>query len=366
MRAILRSCVVLGLLCQLGAPAARAVNVETIPNPRPAGWAVDLTGTLPPASLAELNDLGNQVNAKTGAGLAVVMVGSTDGVDSHTFATRLFNTWRLGKRGVLVFAALTDHHAEIVLGDDLNSEATRRESAAVMQESIRPRFRAGDPTGAMVQGAHDCVRRILEVSPASAEAVGAAGAAGAKGLAGLTTASDAKPPLRTEPRTATSTDWAACSILIGILALGILLVVAVIQRLRAHRCPRCRATMKRLDEQEDDAYLQPVEQAEERVKSVNYKVWVCPACGEHETRKGSAFFSRFRICPECKARTLKTTSTTLTPASQFQCGSIEVHQACANCSYRNSFNQTTPMLRASSSSSSSGPDSSGGGASGSW
>jgi uncharacterized protein len=360
MRAILRSCVVLGLLFLLGAPAARAVTVETIPNPRPAGWAVDLTGTLPPQKLAELNQLGDDVKARTGAALVVVVVGSTDGVDSHAFATRLFNAWRLGRGGVLLFAALTDHHAEIILGDDRDSEATRQKSVAAMQESILPRFRAGDPVGAIVQGANDCARRILDVSPSPTEA------AEAKGLAGLTTASDAKPPSRAKPRAATSTDWAACSILIGILALGILLVVAVIQRLRAHRCPRCKGTMKRLDEAADDAFLQPAEQAEERVKSVNYKVWVCPACGEHETRKGSAFFSRFKICPECKARTLKTTSTTLTPASQFQCGSIEVHQACANCSYRNNFNQTTPMLQASPSSSSSGLDSSGGGASGSW
>jgi uncharacterized protein len=184
-------------------------------------------------------------------------------------------------------------------------------------------------------------------------------------LAGLTTDSDVKPPTRPKPSTATSTDWAACSILIAILAFIVLLPVAVIRRLRAHRCPRCKATMKRLDEAADDAYLQPGEQAEERLKSVNYKVWVCPACGEHETRKSSALLSRYRACPECKSRTLKTTSTTLTPATQFQCGSIDVLQVCASCSYRNSFNQTTPMLT-SSSSSSSGPDSSGGGASGSW
>ena len=173
MRARHGSRFVLGLLLGLAACTARAtaveLTVEEIPTPRPAGWAVDLTHTLPPERLAELNQLGDQIKEKTGAEMAVVVVSSTGGADSHEFATRLFNTWGIGERGkgngLLVFAALADHKAEIVLGTGLDGQASRRESEAVMQGEMVPRFRAGNPAGAIVLGAIACARRILHVSP---------------------------------------------------------------------------------------------------------------------------------------------------------------------------------------------------------
>lgn len=172
MHARHRSRFVLGLLLGLIACTARAIPLEEIPTPRPNGWAVDLTGTLPPERLAELNQLGDQIREKTGAEMAVVVVSSTNGVDAHEFATRLFNAWGIGERGkengLLVFAALADHKAEIVLGRGLDGEAGRRESEAVMQEEMVPRFRAGNPAGAIVLGAIACARRILHVSPISA------------------------------------------------------------------------------------------------------------------------------------------------------------------------------------------------------
>jgi|GEM_PF-2372014 len=173
MRARHGSRFVLGLLLGLAACTARAtaveLTVEEIPTPRPAGWAVDLTHTLPPERLAELNQLGDQIKEKTGAEMAVVVVSSTGGADAHEFATRLFNTWGIGERGkgngLLVFAALADHKAEIVLGTGLDGAASRRESEAVMQGEMVPRFRAGNPAGAIVLGAIACARRILHVSP---------------------------------------------------------------------------------------------------------------------------------------------------------------------------------------------------------
>jgi uncharacterized membrane protein YgcG len=59
MRARHGSRFVLGLLLGLVACTARAITVEEIPTPRPTGWAVDLTGTLSPERLAELNQLGD-------------------------------------------------------------------------------------------------------------------------------------------------------------------------------------------------------------------------------------------------------------------------------------------------------------------
>ncbi|HEX3555292.1 MAG TPA: TPM domain-containing protein [Thermoanaerobaculia bacterium] len=159
-------------------PAAQAVSVEQVHSPRPAGWVVDLTATLSPEMQGELNRLGNAVKARTGAEMAVVVVDSTEGVPSREFATRLFNTWHIGQRrkhnGLLVFAALNDHKAEIVLGKGLNDEVRVQESQAVMQEEMVPRFRSGDLVGAILHGAAACAQRLLGVDVALPEPVAAA------------------------------------------------------------------------------------------------------------------------------------------------------------------------------------------------
>ncbi len=412
MRAHHRPCHVLKLLLPLlalgFATSARAVTVEQVPSPRPTGWAVDLTGTLPPERLAELNSLGDEVKAKTGAEMAVVVVGSTDGVSSKEFATRLFNAWGIGQRGknngLLVFAALADRRAEIVLGRGLDGERNRGESAVVMRDDILPRFRAGDPAGAVVQGALGCARRIFDVSPLSPEATGTETTAVPQPEQAFGLVSDISPPQTSFPRTPPTAEYAvdttprggggATFIWIG-GGLGFLLLAYWFFALRAPRCPRCKEKMMQLDEAQESAFLEPSERVEERIGSINYQIWECPACGEHKKKRGSAFFSGYKTCPDCGAKTLSSTSTTLAMATHYSGGSVEIRQACANCSFTNTYTQSTPMLEdrststssaaaassalfsssSSSSSSSSvdssssgfsGGDSSGGGASGSW
>jgi uncharacterized membrane protein YgcG len=76
---------------------ALATGIDQIANPRPVGWVVDLTARIAPDSIAALNHLGNAIHKQTGAEMAVVVVGSTDGAESQKFATDLFN--RPGTRG---------------------------------------------------------------------------------------------------------------------------------------------------------------------------------------------------------------------------------------------------------------------------
>src|SRR5262249_28580195 len=86
------------LLMAAALPAA-AVTVEEIPSPRPNGWAVDQTGRISQERLAEIDRVGDEVRAKGGGEIAVVVIGTTDGVPSRPFATRLFNRWKIGQAG---------------------------------------------------------------------------------------------------------------------------------------------------------------------------------------------------------------------------------------------------------------------------
>ncbi len=144
---------------------ARAATLEEIPSPRPNGWVTDLTGTLPLQTVAELNRVGDQVQAQTGAEMAVVVIGSTEGVPARDLAARLLTSWEIGDsrkgNGLVLFVAVDDGAAEIALGDGLRDATRLWESQAVVRMEMGPRFRRGDAAGAVLQGSAACARRLL-------------------------------------------------------------------------------------------------------------------------------------------------------------------------------------------------------------
>jgi len=153
------------LLTVLLSGGALAATLEQIPSPRPMGWVTDLTGTLPLQTVAELNRLGDQVQAQTGAEIAVVVVGSAEGAPTRDLAARLLTSWQLGKpkkgNGLLLFVAVDDGAAEIALGEGLRDAARLWESQAVLRMEMAPRFRRGDAVGAVLRGAAACAQRLL-------------------------------------------------------------------------------------------------------------------------------------------------------------------------------------------------------------
>lgn len=340
----------------LSALPACAVTVEQIPSPRPSGWTVDLTRTLPAATVAELDRLGEEVKAKSGAELAIVVVDTTGSVEPREFATRLFNYWGIGERGkdngLLVFAALDDRAAEIVLGDGVDNASQVRASEEIMEEVMVPRFREGDPAGALLQGATACASRILGVSP-----VAPADPRGPKPSPGSAEAPLPSRPLKAEPSKASPAPARQPPPSVGELVLGCFLLLLMVTvpvaglvwlvwlMVRPKRCPKCRTKMVLLSEAQDDAHLQPSERAEESIGSVNYKVWLCPACGEVKKTRRGALTSTYTPCPSCSARTLQAVSRTIQAADYDNGGLVQVDESCAHCAHRRSHTYATPQLR---------------------
>jgi len=50
-------------------------------------------------------------------------------------------------------------------------------------------------------------------------------------------------------------------------------------RNKPRNCESCGNKMRKLDEEEDNRYLTPQENTEERLNSVDYDVWLCDHCG---------------------------------------------------------------------------------------
>ncbi|HJT31019.1 MAG TPA: TPM domain-containing protein [Pirellulales bacterium] len=337
--------------------AALGVGLDEIPNPRPTGWTTDLTGRIPPDTVTALNRLGDQVQQQTGAQLMVVVIGSTQGVDPHQFATDLYNRWQIGQagksNGVLVFAALDDRKAEIILGDGVSTDAQVQASRQIMQDVILPKFKQGDPGAAVFHGARACAEQILGVSlePLQAEAPVIADQRPAPVLPAPAIANPPPPapPVVVQRVAAVPQHRSPIGPLAWLFG-GTGGVAAVIfgarklWRYHVRQCVGCGAPMTRLSEAADDQYLTPGERTEERLGSVDYDVWSCGVCGQTQKFRYGAFFTRYSRCPQCRSKTKSSVKRTVRAATYSQGGLIEIEDFCHNCQYRNVRTHGTPML----------------------
>lgn len=377
MRAILCWTV---LLCVLGLPAW-GETVDSIPRPRPGTWVVDTTGTLTSSTRAGVDMWGSEVDRKGLGQLAVVVVETTGGRDPRSFATELFNRWGIGHAGrddgALLFVALKDRKAEIVLGDGVDSRADTARSDAVMSGEIVPAFKRGDPNGAVLAGARG-LSGLLESSPLN---TGVSGDPVARQDSRDQDAHENPGPSRASPpvfrsESASTTDWSpwfygggAGGLVIGGLGLRRWL------RRRPRICEGCQQPRQLLGEDADDAHLDAGQRLEEDLGSVDYDAWWCESCQDVRVERYGAWLTSYSKCPRCDYKTKSESSTTLRSATYDHGGLVEVTVTCKHCSYRDRFTRSTPRLtRPSSSSSGSrssgssfgGGRSSGGGSSGSW
>jgi uncharacterized protein len=95
-------------------------RAEPISQLHPTNYVNDFAHVLNPQTEAQLNDLGQQVDQKAKAQLAIVTINSLDGQDIESYAVDLFKQWGIGgkgtDRGVLILIAVKDHHYRTEVG----------------------------------------------------------------------------------------------------------------------------------------------------------------------------------------------------------------------------------------------------------
>jgi uncharacterized protein len=147
-------------------------------------------------------------------------------------------------------------------------------------------------------------------------------------------------------------------------------------------CKECNGRMTKLNETEEDQFLTPGQQVEEKIKSVDYDVWQCTACASVEFWFYLNRFSKYNVCPKCKTiAAYEASNRTIQSATYTSSGTGEKIIACKFCSYSKKSTYSIAKLVQSTSSGSSGysggssssgggswggGSSSGGGASSSW
>ncbi len=130
-----------------------------------------------------------------------------------------------------------------------------------------------------------------------------------------------------------------------------------LKAIRRHEraCKQCNTKMILLDEKKDDEYLQKSQVLEESIKSVDYDVWLCPACPSHYVLGYNSKFSKYKACSYCGTKSsFLQSDVTKVVATYDSRGSGEKTHKCMYCKKVSTEEYAIPQLIRSSGSSSSG------------
>jgi len=124
--------------------------------PAPVGYVNDHANVYDDTSRAKLESFLDQVQKKTGAQFAVLVMQTTAPETPTEYKTRVFDAWKLGEKGkdngLLMLVALDEHEVRFETGYGLEGTLPDGLQSRIFREEMAPRFRAGDNAGAITAG----------------------------------------------------------------------------------------------------------------------------------------------------------------------------------------------------------------------
>ncbi|CAN5588879.1 hypothetical protein BH10PSE18_BH10PSE18_09730 [soil metagenome] len=179
-RWVLAGAIVLDLVFA-GAPAlAQALR----PVPPLDARVIDQTGTLDAAQRQALDAKLAAFEQKKGSQIVVLMVPTTQPEDIASYANRVGNDWKIGRKavgdGVLVIVAKTDRRMRIEVAKTLEGAVPDLAAARIVDDVMKPRFQQNDYAGGLDAAADQLIARIggeplPEVSQGNADSSGGTG-----------------------------------------------------------------------------------------------------------------------------------------------------------------------------------------------
>jgi len=147
-------------LLAFGLAAAQGV----LPVPELTARIIDQTGTLDAIQRKGLEDKLAAFEQKTGSQIVVLMVPTTQPEDIASYANRVANAWKIGRKevgdGILVIVAKNDRKVRIEVAKTLEGAVPDLAAKMVIDEAITPRFRQGDFAGGLQAGIDRLIARV--------------------------------------------------------------------------------------------------------------------------------------------------------------------------------------------------------------
>ena len=128
----------------------------------------DLANIVPPEVRERLETKLAGLEQRTGAQVAVLTVDSLEGDSIEDYAVRVFQTWKLGRKdvndGVLFVVARQERRMRIEVGYGLEGRLTDARSRQILDDIVRPHFRAGN-FAAGIEAGVDAIVAVVSGAP---------------------------------------------------------------------------------------------------------------------------------------------------------------------------------------------------------
>ncbi|UNK58135.1 TPM domain-containing protein [Pseudoxanthomonas daejeonensis] len=129
---------------------------------------VDTTGTLDAATVRRLDAQARALQQRKGSQLQVLVVPTTQPDSIEQYAVRVFEAWKLGRKGVddgvLLLVAKDDRAVRIETGYGLEGAIPDAIANRVIQEYLVPKFRQGD-FGGGIEDATAVLVKVIDGEP---------------------------------------------------------------------------------------------------------------------------------------------------------------------------------------------------------
>ena len=165
-------------------PAAQAQGV--LPVPALTARVIDTTGTLDAIQLKGLDDKLAAFEREKGTQIAFLLVPTTQPEDIGSYANRVANDWKIGRKGVgdgvLLVVAKSDRKVRIEVAKTLEGAVPDLAARQIIDSAITPNFRKDDYAGGLHAAADQLIARIkgeaLPAPPAARSQQGSVGGSG--------------------------------------------------------------------------------------------------------------------------------------------------------------------------------------------
>jgi uncharacterized protein len=144
--------------------AGHALAQDLLPVPKLDARVIDQTGTLSPSERAGLEAKLQAFEQQKGSQIVMLMVPTTAPEDIASYANRVGNTWKIGRRevgdGILVIVAKNDRKMRIEVAKTLEGAVPDLAAAHIIDEAMKPRFRQNDFAGGLDAAADQLIALV--------------------------------------------------------------------------------------------------------------------------------------------------------------------------------------------------------------
>ena len=152
------------LLLVVGAGLVPAWAQGVLPIPALTARVIDQTGTLNAAQQQALDAKLAAFEQKKGSQIVVLMVPTTAPEDLASYANRISNAWKIGRKnvgdGVLVIVAKDDRQMRIEVAKTLEGALPDIAASRIIDGAMKPRFRENDFAGGLDAAVDQIIARV--------------------------------------------------------------------------------------------------------------------------------------------------------------------------------------------------------------